>query len=154
MKMKGIELPVNSVIVIALAIMVLLMIAAFLMGGLGPMSSTDVENAWTQGCSVLKNTHNCDRTKVDSLQVVDVTGDGIADNMLTICRAKFNDQTLTGTYCRNKCCTTVIQEGSECENDDDRDCRFGFGTGNWVCDAGFCCPSDRPVWNAGTGMCE
>ena len=103
MKMKGIELQVNSVIVIALAIMVLLMIAAFLMVG-GDTSSMDLEKAWNQGCGVLKNTHNCDRSIVDSLQVLDVTGDGIADNLLTICRAKYNDQTLTGTYCRNQCC--------------------------------------------------
>jgi len=152
MKLKGIELPVNSVIIIALAIMVLLMIAAFLMGA--DVSPSKIEGAWSQSCGVLKNTHNCNKSFVDSLKVVDVTGDGIADSMLTICRAKFNDQTLTKTYCRNKCCNTVIQEGSECENNDNRDCEFGFGKGDWVCTDSHCCPSDRPTWNTDDKVCE
>ena len=114
----------------------------------GPTTTfdSDVENAWRSGCNILKNTYNCNKSFVDSLEVVDVTGDGIADSMLTICRAKFNDQTLTKTYCRNKCCNTIIQKGSECEVN--ADCHFRFGKGDWVCTNNHCCPSGG-IWENG-----
>ena len=110
------------------------------------MSNMELENAWRSGCNILKNTYNCNKSFVDSLEVVDVTGDGIADSMLTICRAKFNDQTLTKTYCRNKCCNTIIQKGSECEVN--ADCHFRFGKGDWVCTNNHCCPSGG-IWENG-----
>jgi len=110
------------------------------------ISNMELESAWSQSCGVLKNTHNCNKSFVDSLKVVDVTGDGIADGMLTICRANFNDQTLTKTYCRNKCCNTIIQEGFDCEVN--ADCHFGFGKGDWICINNHCCPFGR-IWENG-----
>jgi len=154
MKMKGIELPVNSVIIIALAIMVLLMIAAFLMGA--DVSPSKVESAWSQGCNILKNTHNCDADKVTDIIVTDITGDAVGDSLLVICRAKFKNDNASVHWCRNKCCTTVITEGTPCTVPED--CRIGWGKAEWVCESKRCCPSDRPTWdatlNGGKGGCK
>ncbi len=139
MKMKGIELPVNSVIVIALAIMVLLMIAAFLMGGLGPMGSTDVESAWSSGCKVLTSTYNCDSTKVKTIDSgVDVTGDGVSDTLFQVCQKKYGEtstgEDITENFCRNKCCTTIISTELDCVQD--IDCNSAVGGLGWTCDTG------------------
>ncbi len=139
MKMKGIELPVNSVIVIALAIMVLLMIAAFLMGGLGPMSSTDVETAWSNGCKVLTSTHQCDSSKVSTIDSgVDVTKDGLSDTLFQVCQKKYGETSegagITENFCRNKCCSTIVSTELDCAVD--IDCTSAVGGLGWTCDTG------------------
>ena len=151
MRMKGISLPVNAVIIIALAVMVLLMLAAFFGGGVGQMSSASVESAWSQGCNILKNTYNCDATEVLNIKTTDITGDGVEDSLLVVCRAKYKDDTLSEYWCRNKCCVTVITEGTPCKKD--KDCQIGWGKGNWGCSSGHCCPSGK-TWNSGTGVCD
>ncbi|MCK4730010.1 MAG: hypothetical protein KAT28_01705 [Candidatus Aenigmarchaeota archaeon] len=138
MKMKGVELPVNSVIVIALAIMVLLMIAAFLMGGVGQMSSTDVDNAWNRGCGVLKNTYKCDDTKVSTIDSgIDVTGDGVSDTLSHVCIKKFGQTSegadITDKFCRNKCCNTIISTTLDCAVN--IDCASAVGGIGWTCNA-------------------
>ena len=158
MKMKGIELPVNSVIVIALAIMVLLMMAAFFMNA--DVSSTNVESAWSQGCNVLKNTYNCDASKVSSIIVTDITGDAVDDSLLAICRAKFKNNVASAHWCRNKCCSTVITEGTPCT--DAEDCQIGWGRDEWDCTTPVvgegvgdrCCSDSARSWNKSAGTCQ
>jgi len=111
----------------------------------GPTTTfdSDVENAWRSGCNILKNTHNCKADKLTEIKVGDITGDGMEDSLLKACRKKFEDKTLSIYWCRNKCCNTIIQEGSECEVN--ADCHFRFGKGDWVCTNNHCCPSGR-IW--------
>ena len=157
MKLKGIELPVNSVIIIALAIMVLLMIAAFLMGA--DVSPSKVESAWSRGCGVLKSTYNCDASKVKDIIVTDITGDAVDDSLLVICRAKFKNDEASAHWCRNKCCTTVITEGTPCT--DPEDCQIGWGRDNWACNPAVepvgekrCCSTSARKWNESAGTCQ
>ncbi len=131
MRLKGISLPVNSVIIIALAVMVLLMLAAFFTGVFRQTGSVDVGNAWTQGCSILKHTYNCNGSKVAEIKTSDITGDNVDDSLLVVCRAKYKDDTVSKYWCRNKCCATVITEGTPCK--DPKDCRIGWGKGDWKC---------------------
>ncbi len=112
------------------------------------ISNIKLGNAWAQGCNDLKLNYECEVSKISSIATIDITGDGITDNLLNICRAKFEDPTLTSTYCRNKCCNNIIQEGSECENDDDKDCQFGFGKSSWICTNNHCCPLGN-IWENG-----
>ncbi|MBN2095425.1 MAG: hypothetical protein JW727_05230 [Candidatus Aenigmarchaeota archaeon] len=64
MKFKGVELPVNSVIVIALAIFVLLMMAAFFSGAGKNIDKTQLQTASSEACSILSTVYNCDSSKV------------------------------------------------------------------------------------------
>jgi hypothetical protein len=138
MRLKGISLPVNAVIIIALAVMVLLLVAAFLGGGITNIGQVNVENAWTKGCDVLKKTYNCRAEDVDNVVLTtDVNGDGENDNLLTLCHVKFYNTSLY--YCRNVCCNTVVTEGMACE--DDVDCRFGPLRDDWICNATNQCQS-------------
>ncbi|MBU5557873.1 MAG: hypothetical protein KQA33_02240, partial [Candidatus Aenigmarchaeota archaeon] len=47
---KGIELPVNILVVIAIAVIVLLAMVALFMGGFKPAGAMSAEAAWTEGC--------------------------------------------------------------------------------------------------------
>lgn len=58
--MKGLELPINILVIVALAIMVLLGIFALFMGGFGTSSTgLTLEAAKTQGCQQLIRTGKC-----------------------------------------------------------------------------------------------
>ncbi len=136
MRLKGIALPVNSVIIIALAVMVLLMLAGFFAGGFGQTSSTNVASAWNKGCRTLDSAYNCDASQVDEIDTgKDITGDEVTDDLLAACRTKFGttptDKTITEKFCRNKCCHTVISTDLECN--EDIDCTSAIGGGGWTC---------------------
>jgi len=152
MTQKGISLPVNAVIIIALAVMVLLLVAAFFGGGAGQMGAATIESAWTQGCNALKSA-KCNATAVKNITVGDVTGDDKPDNLLTVCRIKFKKDDASIYWCRNQCCHTVISEGTACEPGHDEDCRFGLFRGDWYCDNGHCCPAGKK-WNENNQTCE
>ena len=151
MALKGISLPVNAVVIIALAVMVLLLIAAFFGSGVGQIGAANIESAWTQGCNALKSA-NCNASAVKNITVGDVTGDDKPDNLLTVCRIKFKKDDASIYWCRNQCCHTVISEGTECEEYHHEDCRFGLFRDDWHCDNGHCCPKGKN-WNADTQSC-
>jgi hypothetical protein len=63
--MKGIELPVNAIVIVAVAILVLAVIAAFFVGALGTnMAGINLEQAFTKGCEALIRAYNCDENKI------------------------------------------------------------------------------------------
>ena len=60
MSKKGISLPIEMIIIIAIAVLVLIVLAAFFIGGFGGAgSSINHQQAFGQGCSRLKFTHDC-----------------------------------------------------------------------------------------------
>jgi hypothetical protein len=65
---------------------------------------------------------------------VDINGDGIVDNLLTVCRARFRDNKATKYFCRNQCCG--LSPSSPCEEDKDCISPYYYTTieSNWVCD--------------------
>ena len=158
MKLKGISLPVNAVIIIALAVMVLLLVAAFFFGSTKQLGDTSVESAWNQGCNALRNTYHCDASVVGTIKTADITGDGVEDSLLTICRVKYHNDDLSAEWCRNKCCGTVIVEGSPCTTS--ADCQMGWGKANWACTTPVegtgdrCCSSSTRHWNESAGTCQ
>ncbi len=55
---KGVELPINVLVIVAVAVIVLLGIIALFMAMFGPTGPTfEIESAWNKGCS--KITANC-----------------------------------------------------------------------------------------------
>ncbi|MGC9311024.1 MAG: hypothetical protein ACP5E4_04870, partial [Candidatus Aenigmatarchaeota archaeon] len=98
-KGKGIALPVNSVIIIALAIFVLLMIAMFFGKSSEQLSTSELSSAFQQGCSVLSSGHNCNTDKVAEIQTSLIVG-GEAKDLLYACRNYFNDPSMTAQQCK------------------------------------------------------
>jgi len=131
---KGIALPVNSVIVIALAIFVLLMIAAFFSKSSGELDKTQVNTAFNQGCSQLSSIYLCDETKLSEIKTSLVANDQ-AKTLLDVCRMSFNNPTMSELKCKFACqtCPKRVFEGSPCE--DDTDCWSPLTPENvWGCD--------------------
>jgi len=131
MRLKGIELPVNSVIIIALAIFVLLMIAAFFSKSSGELDRTQINSAFNQGCSLLASAYNCDQERMQDIKTSLVLN-GQAQNLLQVCKISFNDQTKSALKCKFACqtCQKYVYEGSPCE--EPADCISPL-TSNWKC---------------------
>ena len=80
--MKGVELPINVLVIVAIAVIVLLGLIALYFLGFGPFSTgVSLQAAKSQGCQALVN-GGCTVT-VDTIDVsYDVDGDGIMDDTL------------------------------------------------------------------------
>jgi hypothetical protein len=130
---KGITLPVNSVIIIALAIFVLLMLAAFFGKSGTGLDTATVNNAFNQGCSLLSSSYNCDYEKVDEVKTSLVI-DGQAKSLLDVCRMSFNNPEMSELKCSFACqtCPKRVFPGSPCENANE-DCRIPL-TEEWTCE--------------------
>lgn len=117
---KGIALPVNSVIIIALAIFVLLMLAAFFSRSSGELDRTQVNSAFNQGCSLLASAYSCDQDRMPDIKTSLVLN-GQAQNLLQVCRISFNDNTKSALKCKFACqtCQKFVTDGSPCEGPED-----------------------------------
>lgn len=105
--MKGIELPVNVLVIIAVAVIVLLgVIALYMSGFIGSTPALNMNVAWNQGCASV--VRNCAGTAIGTDIAVnyDVNGDGkivlANDNFLTLCQKIYGSTTSIGT-CKQKC---------------------------------------------------
>jgi len=130
---KGIELPVNSVTIIALAIFVLLMIAAFFAKSGSDIDKTQINTAFNQGCSQLSSAYNCDHEKLTDLKTSLVIN-GQSKTLLDVCRMRFNNPTMSAFKCMRACptCPKRVYEGSPCE--DQSDCITPLTPeGDWIC---------------------
>jgi len=89
--MKGISLPINLIVVIALAVIVLLGVAAFFMGGFtaGTVRMTDTQ-AWNDGCATWRM-RGCKLSDVDDIKIqnYDPDGDGEPDSLAVACSRVF-----------------------------------------------------------------
>jgi len=128
---KGIELPVNSVIIIALAIFVLLLMAIFFESGGSELSKTQVNSAFNQGCSQLSSLYSCSHEKMAEVKT-NLVVNGQARNLLDVCRMNFNNPTMSAMKCKFACgtCQKFVTEGSPCEGNED--CVSPL-TQNWKC---------------------
>jgi len=131
---KGIELPVNSVIIIALAIFVLLMIASFFGKSGGELDKTQINTAFNQGCSQLSSSFNCDYENLADIKTSLVIN-GQAKTLLDVCRMSFNNPSMSAFKCKSACqtCSKRVTDGSYCE--DDPDCQTPMTPETeWGCD--------------------
>jgi hypothetical protein len=131
MPSKGIELPVNAVIIIALAIFVLLMLAAFFGKSGSELDQTQVNSAFNQGCSQLSSSYSCDETKVSEIKTSLVVS-GQAKTLLDVCRMSFNNPSMSALKCKFACstCPKRVYDGSPCETPDN--CQTPL-TSSWTC---------------------
>ena len=94
MRMRGISLPVNAVIIIALAVMVLLMLAAFFGAGSSNINKATLDLAWNKCCSTIQTVYHCNTTAgainlSDINPGYDIDNDGDTENCEEICQIKF-----------------------------------------------------------------
>jgi len=138
MRLKGIELPVNSVIIIALAIFVLLMLAAFFSKSGSELDRTQVNSAFNQGCYLLASAYSCDHTRISGIKT-NLVVNGQALNLLQVCQTSFNNPAMSELKCKFACqtCQRYVYEGSPCENtgdDQNEDCKSPMTPGG-TCDS-------------------
>ena len=135
---KGISLPVNAVVIIALAIFVLLMLAALFGGAFPQTRQTSVATAWSKSCAKLNQYYNCEVADFDT--GYDIDGDGATDTFLKVCQAYFDDPNLEIEQCRDRCCGTTTRyggkEGAYCTKNED--CQPGL-----ECVANYCCDTSE-----------
>ena len=88
--MKGISLPVNAIVIIAIAILVLAVVAAFFTGVLGGgIATISLEQAFTKGCDSLSRGYNCDVSAIsDEIKILNYPTEGQDASFSQICRAK------------------------------------------------------------------
>ena len=159
MMKKGISLPVNAVVVIALAIFVLLMLAALFGGGFGQTRQANVATAWSKGCAKLNDYYKCKATDFDT--GYDIDGDGATDNFLKVCRAYFDDPNLKIEQCRDRCCGTTTRylgkTGDPCVLNSDCDsglCVPAKANSTAASTGKRCCPSGSTFFNTTSNKCE
>ncbi|MCK4730309.1 MAG: hypothetical protein KAT28_03245 [Candidatus Aenigmarchaeota archaeon] len=98
MKLKGIELPVNTVIILVVAILVLVLIVYMVIKGTD-MSLVTNQDAFNRGCRVYIEEGRLPST----IMLGDITNDGKEDSLLTVCRLHYMDSSMDDEGCREKC---------------------------------------------------
>ncbi len=97
--MKGISLPVNSVIIITLAILVLVFLGYMFVTGTNPFVSVGYESALNNGCKTYLQSDQ----SVESIMVGDINNDGNQDNLLTACRSYYSNESMNAEGCEQRC---------------------------------------------------
>jgi hypothetical protein len=144
-KFKGIELPVNAVIIIALAIFVLLMMAAFFSNSGSEVGKTQLKTAFDSGCSQLSSLHQCS-TDESVLKAINtnIVQNSKALSLLDVCRQYYNNPLMSAADCVKACsvCSSskFVTERMACDTaNGNKDCQGPY-TSNWECTADGCCP--------------
>jgi hypothetical protein len=122
MPSKGIELPVNS-----------LMLAAFFGKSSSSLTTTQITAAFNQGCSQLSTSYNCDYQKIPEIKTSLIINNE-AKTLLEVCRMSFNNPSMSALKCKKACqvCPTKVFDGSYCE--DQEDCYTPLTPeSDWIC---------------------
>ncbi len=98
MKLKGISLPVNTVVILTTAILVLVLIIYMIIQGTDTSVITN-QDAFNRGCRVYVETGQLPST----ILLGDVTKDGKEDNLLTVCRLHYAVSDMDDEGCMEKC---------------------------------------------------
>jgi hypothetical protein len=117
--MKGIELPINVLIIVAVAIIVLIaVIAMFYTPVNAGGNSVSLDVAKSQACRSLVIGYNCkdlggttpastttlQTIKVDGFDVKDkITGADVADTLMNLCEKNYNIGSTDAPSCRKMC---------------------------------------------------
>ncbi len=103
--LKGVSLAVNTIIIIALGVLVLLAIALWF--ARSPTTITDEQVGWTKACTQWK-TYDCRETPdfYSTVRGVDLNGDGRDDTIQEICGVVHS--TTNYEECRDICCGKPI----------------------------------------------
>ncbi|MBU5678614.1 MAG: hypothetical protein QXJ96_01560 [Candidatus Aenigmatarchaeota archaeon] len=107
--LKGISLPVNLIVILAVAIIVLLIAVTFLIPFVfGPGIYIRDDEAWRRGCMIWQQ-RGCRAEDIENIIIenYDPDGDNKFDNLLVACRRAL--RYTNPEDCRRACC--IIPEG-------------------------------------------
>lgn len=107
--MKGIELPVNILVIIAIAVIVLLgLIGLYMAGMLGPGISIQQRQAWNTGCGAIVT--DCGKWAAATEATWNATKVSVAGTtmgMLGLCKIMTGSSTFDNRACARACGCTV-----------------------------------------------
>ncbi len=98
MKLRGIGLPINTVIILTLAILVLVLIVYMIISGTD-ISPITYQDAFRAGCRVYVETGQSPST----IMLNDVTKDGKEDSLLSVCRLYYAVSDMDDEACAGRC---------------------------------------------------
>ena len=101
-KMKVISLPINFIVILAVAIIVLVVAVTLILHSTDIVYIDDLK-AWTQGCGVWKQ-RGCSENDINNIIIAnyDPNKDGVPDNLMTACQRYL--QYTSVEDCKKACC--------------------------------------------------
>jgi len=153
-KFKGIELPVNAVIIIALAIFVLLMLAAFFGKSSEGFTDTQYQSAFYSACAQWSS-GGCSDNDFNQDKIKTSMNDGKnAFSLRQVCQSYLKDPSADVTKCKNACTSCpkkFVGEGTQCKDIASTTECSSLLTDGWKCLSagtngdykGICCPSSK-----------
>jgi len=98
--MKGISLPINMIVIVAIAVLVLVVTAGYFGGAfVGSTGTIQFEQAFSSACTQLRNSYNCDKNEVGRVSVLyQAPGENAATTtyLSDLCRQKLGKGTVRG----------------------------------------------------------
>jgi len=100
--LKGVELPTNTIIALALGIFVLVLVVLYVSRGFNPLADASADSAVNQGCQKYAQMGGTPET-VETIIVGDIDNDGKSDSLLKACQLSMNNPTMAKEACVNVC---------------------------------------------------
>ena len=100
--MRGVSLPVNTTIIIIMAILVLGVVTYFFISGTNPLKSASYEQAFNTGCKAYLD-RGLSPNQISEVKVGDINNDGEEENLLDVCRVYFSDSDMSAWECEQQC---------------------------------------------------
>ncbi|GEM_PF-2004003 len=103
-RLKAISLPVNFIVILAVAVIVMLIVVILMTGIITPTGTVNDVQAWTIGCEKLIQ-RGCRGEDIERIIIsgYDPDGNGQWDNLFTACQRRFG-RDYTTEMCREACC--------------------------------------------------
>jgi hypothetical protein len=99
-RMKGMELPINMIIIIAIAVLVFVVVAAYFSGAfIGDSKRVAAQASWNAFCGQERVRGCPDWNTVDNLDV-----GGVSTAKLTVCSQATGLSSTDGPGCKASCC--------------------------------------------------
>ena len=111
--MKGLELPINVMIILVLGMIILIVVVALVYGAYRPsIGSVDLTTAKNNACQMLVSL-GCERTSPGYVLIpnFDANGDGEIneeDTLMSLCEEKYGIETDDESGCKTQVCGCVL----------------------------------------------
>ncbi|OYT43565.1 MAG: hypothetical protein B6U88_00680 [Candidatus Aenigmarchaeota archaeon ex4484_56] len=94
-----VSLTINTVIILAISLMVMVAVLSMFFPNLFSMKSVQYQSAFDRGCKIYAEGTDAP----ENIILEDVTGDGEPDSLLAVCRLQFANPDMTSGECAARC---------------------------------------------------
>ena len=108
---KGLALPIEMIVIVAVALIVLVVVAAFFAAQFGTGANTiELQQAKSKACGALLSAYNCDPNAVNTIKIT--LSDGTSMTLMQLCQ---KEGITTKEACVNSCagCKQISSGGTE-----------------------------------------